>query len=476
MEDPVPCSSAAHGGKRKRRLRTGRANPALSSDEITVMRRMFGLAIGGIQFRVKTFRSTRHGQMSKWHWSVLALALLAPTQQTRAAVPDYIKTAPAGQWTQIGSNTASDVKFSGWGSGAYPAEGDKFVQLFGVWAGAAYDPNIPALYFTGGGHGSYDGNEFYEFRLDVNAWERVNDPSPYLESQQVGGILPDGLPQAIHTYGEIECDWDTGIIYRLSNGGSAITTTWAFNPHAAAHPMAYPAQTTAAWTNITTAPVGQGYAGGFAWDPVTKKFYGGHSVSDFFAARYMDPGSGTYGKLPSPFGSQGFAPGLDASVTIDPDRRLMFVVGGQNSNTDTYVGRGLVTYNIDTQTWTNLTPTTTGDKLPETSYAAGFTYDSRRKLLWWWNGIPDTKSLFQFDYTTKTWTRITPAGASPAPAYAQGTYNKFRYIAAYDVFVAVGGTTSSDPQVWMYKPADWQPPGTTGDSTPPSSPTNLQAN
>jgi hypothetical protein len=230
-----------------------------------------------------------------------------------------------------------------------------------------------------------------------------------------------------------------------------------------------------AWSKISGAPVGPGYAGGFAWDPVTKKFYGGHSNYGFFVPRFMDPRNGTSGNLPQAFPG-GFAPDLYPSVSIDYDRRLMFVVGGAGSPGGSYVNNGTITYHIDSQTWTNHTPTTAGDKVPEQTAGGGLTYDRRRGLMWWWHGRPDTKSLYNFDYNNKTWTRVAPAGASPAAPYAQGTFNKFRYIEMYDVFVAFAGSTESAVQVWMYKPADWDPANITPpDRTAPNAPGTVLA-
>jgi hypothetical protein len=370
-------------------------------------------------------------------------------------VPDYVADATAGQWTQIGTNTitTTGVRFTGWGSGGYPAGGNNYGDLYGVWSGCAYDPRRQTLYFSGGGHASYDGNEWYAFRLDLNQWERVNNPSPYLETQQVAGLLPDGLPQAIHTYGEVECDAD-GNIYRLSGGGSAIANIWKFDPNEAARPFGYTTDTPNAWTN-TGQTVGTGYAGGFCWDATSRRFYGGHNQSGFFNARYYDVGTNTSGAVAMTGFPSGFAPDLYPSVALDTSRRLMYVVGGRGT-VGAVVDRGTIVYNIASGTWTSLTSTTTGDKTPETTEGGGLTYDTRRDLMWYWHGVPTAKDLFKFDYTTKVWTKVSPSGSSPQVPFTQGTFNKFRYIEEYDVFIAVGGNTAtSTVQVWMYKPADW---------------------
>jgi hypothetical protein len=374
--------------------------------------------------------------------------------------PAYVVNATAGQWTQISTNSVTDVQFNGWGTGSYPSGGGiNYDDVYGLWAGTAYDPSRQMLYFSAGGHSSYNGNDWYAFDLANNVWKRVNNPSPYLESQSVAGLLPDGLPQVIHTYGEIECDSD-GYIYRLATGGSAISTIWRFDPNfSSTWPFAYNANTTTGpWRN-TGASVNN-YNGGFVWDSVSGRFYGGHvaNTSNFWDSRYYEPAtqtSGSYAMNGTGFGS-GFAPGLDPAVALDTSRRLMYVVGGNQVDPGSPVGRGTVVYDIAAGSWSDLTSLTSGDKTPETYQGGGMTYDTRRDLMWWWDGTPTAKDLFTFDYTTKTWTKLTPSGSSPHTGFVQGTFNKIRYIEEYDVIVVCCGSTDTNTvQMWMYKPSDW---------------------
>lgn len=47
-----------------------------------------------------------------------------------------------------------------------------------AWNSAAFDPIGEALYFWGGGHNDYGGNEVYRFELRSGTWTRLTDPSP----------------------------------------------------------------------------------------------------------------------------------------------------------------------------------------------------------------------------------------------------------------------------------------------------------
>jgi len=47
-----------------------------------------------------------------------------------------------------------------------------------AWNGAAFDEENRVLYFFGGGHKDYGGNEVYRFKLDSGEWTRLTDPSP----------------------------------------------------------------------------------------------------------------------------------------------------------------------------------------------------------------------------------------------------------------------------------------------------------
>lgn len=47
-----------------------------------------------------------------------------------------------------------------------------------AWNSAAFDEKRGLMYFMGGGHADYGGNEVYEFDLNSGAWARLTEPSP----------------------------------------------------------------------------------------------------------------------------------------------------------------------------------------------------------------------------------------------------------------------------------------------------------
>lgn len=68
-------------------------------------------------------------------------------------------------------------------SSVWPAKLDKNTRgntgpasVLYAWTGAAYDGRH--LYFFGGGHADYNGNEIYRYDVVANEWKRLTDPSP----------------------------------------------------------------------------------------------------------------------------------------------------------------------------------------------------------------------------------------------------------------------------------------------------------
>ena len=47
-----------------------------------------------------------------------------------------------------------------------------------AWNSAAFDKEKRILYFWGGGHADYGGNEVYRFDLNIGKWKRLTNPSP----------------------------------------------------------------------------------------------------------------------------------------------------------------------------------------------------------------------------------------------------------------------------------------------------------
>jgi hypothetical protein len=64
-----------------------------------------------------------------------------------------------------------------------------------------------------------------------------------------------------------------------------------------------------------------------------------------------------------------------------------------------------------------------------------------------WSG--QGRALSYLDPTTWHWTDTTPSGDDPGAGAGNGTYGRFRFSAARDVFMLVSTT---DTNVFLYKP------------------------
>jgi hypothetical protein len=76
--------------------------------------------------------------------------------------------------------------------------------------------------------------------------------------------------------------------------------------------------------------------------------------------------------------------------------------------------------------------------------APGFDYDSAADDFVAW---PNTGAPYSLDLETKQWTSGSDVGAPSAPN-SHGTYGRWRYIAAYNVFILIN---SVDENVYFYK-------------------------
>jgi len=125
-------------------------------------------------------------------------------------------------WTQIGSNKITDVNPAN-DAAINPVHPSSPVWVpsgglsgaAGEWSGGALDDVNGRMWFCGGGHAGYKGNEAYSIDLsaDAPAWARRGYPSGSIQhsiaSVDANGanssLLTDGRPHQVHTYNLLSC-------------------------------------------------------------------------------------------------------------------------------------------------------------------------------------------------------------------------------------------------------------------------------
>lgn len=300
------------------------------------------------------------------------------------------------------------------------------------WSGAAFDTKRDNLFVSGGGHSGYAGNEVYVFNMDSLSWSRLTKPSQ--PTIGVAGVsFADGQPDSCHTYNGIVYMPDVDRVYGgwsacypIGAGGSA---RWLFN---------FP---TNSWSLISaSSDPDQGAMGAIgintAYDPVTGHVWieqSGH-LNEF------DPTTGTY-----KYYSDGATPLLTSTgyniyttAAIDPTDRLMVATGAG----------GTYLWHLDRPGgWVK--QATTGDDTPSTVQAPGFVWNPKIKMFVAWAG---GSIIYTLDPKSWKWTSYTPAAGNtvtPTATNKSGTYGRFQYAPAHDVFVVVNATNQD---VYVYKP------------------------
>ena len=121
--------------------------------------------------------------------------------------------------------------------------------ILSAWNSAAYDQQGRRLFFHGGGHFDYGGNEVYQFDLKSLEWSRLSDPAPlnfqpdpeahprrWLTADEDGDGLPD-TPSPAHTYDGLIWNPDTETIWLTTqntaypaNRPPQTNLIWEFDP------------------------------------------------------------------------------------------------------------------------------------------------------------------------------------------------------------------------------------------------------
>jgi hypothetical protein len=335
-----------------------------------------------------------------------------------------------------------------------------------AWNSGAYDSVRRRMLIWGGGHDDYYGNELYAFELQTGTWARITEPSVVPAGSNAGEYfnrdpLSDGQPVSRHTYDCLEFLPDLDLLW--SNGGSRATdgggtrVNWFFDANTG-------------WSQRA-----QGF-GGFnvacAYDAASRRIFMTHPSLSIY-----DVDTDAWTPIDAAWGFPPLWPRYggpyEHTATIDTRRGLLWMVGGWCTAPSECVGTVLVWDTAAGQPVTDDWVTTGGGAYtnretveqyyPEQIFesgggvvyyarAPGFDYDSAADDLVAW---PNFGAPYALDLDTKEWTIGSDVGA-PAPPNTQGTYGRWRYIDAYNVFILV---TSVDENVYFYKHTSGCGPG-----------------
>ena len=283
-----------------------------------------------------------------------------------------------------------------------------------AWSSATYDSKRNNIYFWGGGHHDYYGNEVYSFSVNTLKMRRVTDPAKPADvklSPQTELYPHDGSqPNSRHTYDGLTYLESADKVWAFSGSlasgsGGPDSSTWIFDPE----------------TNIwhLDAPTGKLPVGGIgmlsAYDPISKKIYL-HNRKGLYSYTYSASG-GHYELL----NSEGYmAVGMNAE--IDPVNRKFLIIGNNV----------VITYDLDESSGYKRTE---HDFLGEADFikknnAPGLTFNPTDNKFYAWAG---SGIVYRTDVNTLIWEKVVYQ-QGPKNHFKQGTFGRFIYIAKENAF------------------------------------------
>jgi hypothetical protein len=371
-------------------------------------------------------------------------------------------------WTALPASTSLQ------GSGACPPnyfDGDTFpfgelcANVIRAWSGAIADTTANRLIIWGGGHMNYYGNEIYSLNLTANpiTLTRVKDPTVptnYANNETcIDGIPPGSpnfAPNSRESYGGME--FIPGPYQMFIEGGSLACllgnesqNTWTISLNNLSN--------ASQWLHINPTLVGPlpgsdggyGYGNVAAYDPNTGLVFLSDSASIY---TYNFP-TNTYTLISK---ADYFVTSIYLSGAIDPVRKLLVLVGGCPGGT-CGPGDGVFVADISNPTTTSRqdwTAATMADPVcaqflggganPIGAGSPGFVYDSVANDFVGWPNQGNSVYILTPDTVNQRLTcqQLTFPNGPPNSSYpdgtpnvSTGTFGRFRYFPALDVFVLV---------------------------------------
>ena len=306
-------------------------------------------------------------------------------------------------------------------------------SVLAAWNGAAYDSNAQRLYFWGGGHTDYGGNEVYELDLETLKIVRLTDPS-LLTMQPPPGMnatancrLPgDSAPLSSHDYDGIVWCPITNTVWMwpfvgYCGQGSIITAgqCWEFDPRK---------KTWRRGPDVPKSPVGFGICNA-CWVPKHGKIL----LQSNGSASWFDPAARAYSTWSPDFGS--FGESTSCYVTHRDEVWICWNGVLKIPLKGTVPGRPESVIDPKNKPSSDIYGTT------------GMIYDPVNKVLHFWSGGGD---IWALNPDSLQW-RFLPAVAGSRAPKAHAVMSKWKYVAELSCCIAY---TDIDEGLWLWKPGD----------------------
>lgn len=132
-------------------------------------------------------------------------------------------------WCKVSDDVFNNVRLSDDEASSLDVRGSIGSRaVMTAWNGGALDPDNLIMYFHGGGHNDYYGNEWYAYDIRAGLFERLNDPSPLTHHYYNAGLNrycrvpdPELSPNSAHTYDGVQFNPETRTIFIVNPGNSA---------------------------------------------------------------------------------------------------------------------------------------------------------------------------------------------------------------------------------------------------------------
>ena len=319
--------------------------------------------------------------------------------------------------------------------------------VVGSWTGGVYDTLRNKLYFWGGGHAAYYGNEVYALDMNTLSVSRLYDPSTSPNLQGATGSysqMNDGRISSRHNYNHNVYIPTLDKVYTFGGStpvfGSFINDTWLFDP------------ATLAWSQQTTTGPTPAAAFGMNanWDPNRNLIW----IMDDNTLYSYDPATRVYTARGN-HNSSGYRVGF-----LDSARKYYWRIQTETG--------AVFRVSIDPSSsyvWQQMTPT--GDTSILTKSWMGVVYDpvGNQAVMWDTGSTVYTMNLDTFVITANT----LGSTIGPNKSNSTGTSGRWRYDPLHGVFVVVN---HPDVNAYSFRLSSGTPPT---DMQAPSVPISLSA-